>query len=106
MAENKVVGKRDLVNDLAAANGITKTDAGEFLDSFYDIVQGYLSAGRAVRLTNVGKLYLQKQGPRRAYNPRDRSIVIDCPARFRLKVEVAAVLQESIDALDATGDQG
>lgn len=99
----KVVGKRELVNDLAAANGITKSDASDLLDSFYSIVSGYLATGRAVRLTNVGKLYLQQQGARTAYNPRDRSIVINCPPRKRLKVEVAATMQEAIDLLPTEG---
>lgn len=95
----KTVTKQELVNDIAAAEGCTKRAAADFLESFCDIVAGYLKTGRGVRLTHLGRVYVKQVNPRTAYNPRNRDVKIEVPARMRAKFSASKSMQAELDAL-------
>jgi nucleoid DNA-binding protein len=96
---DKTVTKQEIVDELAQSQGCTKREASDFLEAICGIVSTHLKSGRDVRLTHVGRLYVERMNPRQAYNPRDRSQLIAVPARMKAKFKASKALQEDLDKL-------
>jgi DNA-binding protein HU-beta len=72
--------KQDLVNQIAAAAGITKKAAGDALAAFIDAVTSELKKGKTVTITGFGTFKVSKRAARTGVNPRNPSEKIKIPA--------------------------
>jgi len=59
----------DLVDALAAANGITKADAKKYLDSLLGAIADAAAKGEEVALAGFGKFVVTKTAEREGRNP-------------------------------------
>jgi DNA-binding protein HU-beta len=62
--------KSDLIEVLAARNGITVTAAEKFVNSFIKLVYEELHGGREVNISGFGKFRVSHRLPREGVNPR------------------------------------
>ncbi len=72
--------KKDLVDKVAKAAGLTKKQAGEAVDGVFDAITHALKAGEAVLLTGFGKFEVREKKARPGINPKTLER-IQLPAR-------------------------
>lgn len=91
------MNKSELINSMAAASGLTKTDSAKALDAFISAVSGALKAGKDVRLVGFGTFATSKRAATTAINPRTRQPV-KVPARKVAKFKAGKTLQEVVNS--------
>ena len=64
------MSKQDLINDIAAATGLTKTSAGRALDATTDAITKSLKKGESVTLIGFGTFKVSKRAARAGRNPQ------------------------------------
>lgn len=64
------MNKADLIEAVAAGNDITKTKAGEVIDSVFAEIQNSLAAGDEVTLVGFGTFGVTKRAARTGRNPK------------------------------------
>ena len=64
------MSKQDLINDIAAATGLTKTLAGRALDATTDAITKSLKKGESVTLIGFGTFKVSKRAARAGRNPQ------------------------------------
>ena len=74
------MNKSELIDSIAAASGLTKTDSAKALDAFVSSVSAALKSGDDVRLVGFGTFATSKRAATTAINPRTRETV-KVPAR-------------------------
>jgi len=62
--------KSEVIEVLAARNGITLTAAEKFVNSFIKLVYEELHSGRVVNISGFGKFEVSHRKPREGVNPR------------------------------------
>ncbi len=72
--------KKDLVDKVAKAAGLTKKQAAEAVDGVFEAITGALKAGDAVLLTGFGKFEVRQRAARPGINPKTL-VRIQLPAR-------------------------
>ena len=70
MAAAKVMGKADLIEEVAKAADITKKDAGLAVAALIDTIEIALKKGTKVQITGFGTFEAAKRKKRTARNPR------------------------------------
>ncbi len=70
MAAAKVMGKADLINEVATAADITKKDAGLAVAALIETIEIALKKGTKVQITGFGTFEAAKRKKRTARNPR------------------------------------
>lgn len=65
-----MANKAQLVNDVAAATGLTKKDATAAVDAVFDSVQATLAKGEKVQLIGFGNFEVRERAARKGHNPQ------------------------------------
>ena len=93
----KPMTKTQLVAALAESTGSDKKSAGEFLDSLSEIITKEVSAGGAVTIPNVGKVFCRDRPERMVRNPATGE-QMKKEADRAVKVTIAKALKDSVNA--------
>lgn len=64
------MNKSELIQSMAEASGLNKSDAGKALDAFVSSVQGALKRGDSVAIGGFGSFLVRDRAARKGYNPR------------------------------------
>jgi DNA-binding protein HU-beta len=91
------MNKSDLINELASNTGLTKTKAGEVIDSLTESMKTALSNGDKVTLVGFGSFTSSKRKARKGRNPKTGA-VISIPEKVVVKFRSGSYLTESVNA--------
>ena len=91
---NIVVGKDELIHQIAARAGLNLKETSKVIDAFTDVVREDVSQGHEVRLMGFGTWNLRDVAPRRVKSIRGGD-QITIPARRRVGFSVGAVLSQA-----------
>lgn len=89
--------KAQLVAALAEATGSDKKGASATLDALAGIITEKVSAGGAVTLPGIGKIYCRDRPARQVRNPATGEMINKDADRV-VKITVAKALKESVNA--------
>src|SRR5579859_7981537 len=92
--ENMVVGKDELIHQIAARAGLNLKETSKVIDAFTEVVREDVSRGQEVRLMGFGTWNLRDVAPRRVKSIRGGD-QITIPARKRVGFSVGAVLSQA-----------
>jgi DNA-binding protein HU-beta len=96
--ENLVIGKDELIHQVAAKAGMNLKETGKVIDAFTEVVREGVARGHEVRLMGFGTWNLRDVAARRVKSIRGGDPII-IPARKRVGFSVGAVLSQA--ALDS-----
>ncbi len=68
-SKSKVIGKADLIGDVANKMGASKKDAGLMLNAVLEAIQEHLKKGEGVRLIPFGSFEIRERKARLGRNP-------------------------------------
>jgi DNA-binding protein HU-beta len=95
MKSNKqIVGKDELIHQIAARSGMNLKETSKVIDAFTDVVREDVSRGHEVRLMGFGTWNLRSVAARRVKSIRGGN-PITIPARKRVGFSVGAVLSQA-----------
>jgi len=94
---NKPMTKTQLVAALAEKMEADKKTAGTALDAIIDIITDEVSAGGAVTLPGVGKIYCRERPERMVRNPATGER-FQKEADKQVKMTIAKALKDSVNA--------
>ena len=66
----KNITKRDLINDIADRNGMTRESVRPVVELLLESIKGHLSAGHTIELRGFGTFSRKRRDARPARNPR------------------------------------
>jgi DNA-binding protein HU-beta len=89
-----VVGKDELIHQIAARAGLNLKETSKVIDAFTEVVREDVSRGQEVRLMGFGTWNLRDVAPRRVKSIRGGD-QITIPARKRVGFSVGAVLSQA-----------
>lgn len=89
--------KAQLVAALAAETGADKKAAGAALDALTKIITETVSAGGAVTLPGIGKIYCREREARQVRNPATGEMIAKDADKV-VKITVAKALKDSVNA--------
>ncbi len=92
--EHVVVGKDELIHQVAAKAGMNLRETNKVIDAFTEVVRESVSKGYEVRLMGFGTWNLRDVAPRRVKSIRGGD-QITIPARKRVGFSVGAVLSQA-----------
>ena len=87
--------KSDLVNQIAAAAGIKKTEAEKALNALTDGISTALSNGDKVTLVGFGTFSVSERAARTGRNPRTKE-PLHIPASKGVKFKAGKALKEAV----------
>ena len=90
------MNKADLVEKIAAAQGISKTAAGGAIDTIVSSVTGALKKGNRVALVGFGTFAVSQRKARNGRNPQTGG-AIKIPARKVVKFNAGVELKKAIN---------
>lgn len=93
---SKPMTKTQLVTALAEEMGSDKKTAGTALDAVIDVITREVSAGGAVTLPGIGKIYCRERPERMVRNPATGE-QMSKPADRQVKVTIAKALKDSVN---------
>lgn len=91
------MNKSDLINELASNTGLTKTKAGEVIDSITESMKTALSKGDKITIVGFGSFSPTKRKSRKGRNPKTGE-VISIPEKTVVKFKSGSYLSESVNA--------
>src|SRR5438045_8997707 len=94
-AKEHVVGKDELIHQIAAKSGMNLKETTKVIDSFADVVREGVAQGKEVRLMGFGTWNLRNVAARRVKSIRGGQ-QITIPARKRVGFSVGAVLATAV----------
>lgn len=89
--------KAQLVAALATETGADKKAAGAALDALTKIITETVSAGGAVTLPGIGKIYCREREARQVRNPATGEMIAKDADKV-VKITVAKALKDSVNA--------
>ncbi|MDN5342975.1 HU family DNA-binding protein [Oceanotoga sp. DSM 15011] len=89
------MNKKELISALAEKIGVSKKDAGTYLDSFVEIVSESLENGEEVKLVGFGTFSVSERKARKGVNPQTKK-PIEIPARKVPKFRPGNELKERV----------
>lgn len=89
-----VIGKDELVHQIAAKAGASLKDTNQVIDAFTEVVREEVSKGKEVRLMGFGTWNLRNVAARKVKSIRGGA-QITLPARKRVGFSVGAVLSQA-----------
>jgi DNA-binding protein HU-beta len=95
-----VVGKDELIHQIAARSGLTLKDTSKVIDAFTDVVREEIAQNHEVRLMGFGTWNLRTVAERRVKSIRGGK-QITIPAGKRVGFTVGAVLSQAAAGLSA-----
>ena len=90
------MNKAELVDALAKAQNITKTQAGENVNAFLAAVSGELAAGKNVQLIGFGSFKVVATKARKGRNPRTGE-EIKIPASTSVRFKAGKGLKDAVN---------
>ena len=90
------MNKSDLVAAVAAATGISKSDAASAVDSTFDVISDALRQGDDIRLTGFGTFDVADRAAREGRNPRTGE-AIKIAASRQPKFKAGKGLKEAVN---------
>jgi len=90
-----VLGKADIVEQVAEKTGLTKKDAAAALEAALDSIASWLQRGAKVRLTGFGVFEVRSRKARRGMNMATKQIV-EIPAGKVPVFKASKTLKEAI----------
>ena len=93
-AKEQVVGKDELIHQIAAKSGMNLKETTKVIDAFTDVVREGVAEGKEVRLMGFGTWNLRNVAARRVKSIRGGN-PITIPARKRVGFSVGAVLSQA-----------
>jgi DNA-binding protein HU-beta len=99
--EHLVVGKDELIHQIAAKAGMNLKDTSKVIDAFTEVVREGVAKGYEVRLMGFGTWNLRDVAPRRVKSIRGGEQII-IPARKRVGFSVGAVLSQAAQGSNAS----
>ena len=90
------IKKSDLIAEIAAGSGLTKTDSKKAVEAFFSSVEKALKKGDKVAVVGFGSWSVAKKEAREARNPRTGA-VIKVPAKKVVKFKAGAELSEAVN---------
>ncbi|HEV2661478.1 MAG TPA: HU family DNA-binding protein [Ktedonobacteraceae bacterium] len=94
-----VVGKDELIHQIAARSGLNLKETNKVIDAFTEVVREGIAQGHEVRLMGFGTWNLREVAPRRVKSIRGGD-QITIPARKRVGFSVGAVLSQAAQESD------
>lgn len=91
------MNKSDLINQVAATTGLTKTKSGEVIDSIMDSMKEALAKGDKITLVGFGSFSVAKRKARNGRNPKTGE-VITIPEKSVVKFKSGSYLSDSVNA--------
>lgn len=91
------MNKSELIDNMSAASGLTKTDSAKALEAFISSVSDALKSGNDVRLVGFGTFATSKRAATTAINPRTRQTV-NVPERKVAKFKAGKSLQDVVNS--------
>ena len=89
--------KADIAERIANANGFTKLESMELVESVLSIIKDTLADGESVKVMGFGNFIVKEKHDRRGRNPQNgEEITID--ARRVLTFKASAILKGAINA--------
>jgi nucleoid DNA-binding protein len=88
--------KADIVNEIAEATGLTKTDTSLVMEEALATISNALVKGKNIEIRGFGRFKVKKRAPRTARNPRTGSAV-PIPARLVPVWEPSDELKERVE---------
>ncbi len=99
--EQIVVGKDELIHQIAAKAGMNFKETNKVIDAFTEVVREGVAKGHEVRLMGFGTWNLRNVAPRRVKSIRGGD-QITIPARKRVGFSVGAVLSQAAQGPNAS----
>lgn len=99
--KERVVGKDELVHQVAAKAGLNLKETAKAIDAFTEVVREGVAQGHEVRLMGFGTWNLRNVAARRVRSIRGGK-QITIPARKRVGFSVGAVLSQAAQGKSAT----
>lgn len=90
------MNKNELIDGVANAAGLTKSDAGKAVDSVIDAISGALAAGEEVRMTGFGTFSTASRAASTGRNPRTGE-AIQIAASTRPKFKAGKGLKDAVN---------
>jgi DNA-binding protein HU-beta len=91
---HSVIGKDELIHQIAARAGLSLKETGRVIDAFTEVVREELAQGHEVRLMGFGTWSMRSVAPRKVKSIRGGQ-QITIPARKRVGFSVGAVLAQA-----------
>ena len=91
------MNKNNLVSEMAAIAGMSKTDAKKALDAFVEATKGALIKGERIQLVGFGTFSVSVRAARKGRNPQKPSEIIDIPAKRVVKFTVGGELKNAVN---------
>ena len=88
--------KVELIEAVAEAAGLTKTDAAKAVNATFDAIAGALKKGDRVPLVGFGTFGVSKRAARNGRNPRTGETV-KIPARTAVTFKAGTALKETVN---------
>jgi integration host factor subunit alpha len=95
--------KADMAESLFKELGLSKRDASDLVDIFFQELVAPLAAGEQVKLSGFGNFDLRDKNERPGRNPKTREEV-SIPARRVVTFRAGPKLKARVDALAETGE--
>ena len=90
------MNKNDLVAEVSASAGLSKTDAAKAVESVFDSISGVLGGGGEVRLVGFGTFSVSQRAATTGRNPRTGE-AIQIPASKQPKFKAGKALKEAVN---------
>ena len=98
---SRAVGLQEVVDRVAAASGLTKTQARQAVDAVLQTISEALARGEEVRLTGFGTFRVRETAARMGRNPRTGETT-PIPASRRAAFAVGSRLAEQVRGMTAS----
>lgn len=89
--------KKDLVNHVSDAAGLTKKDSAKAVDAVFDGIMGTLGQGEKVSLVGFGTFSVKHRKARQGVDPRNPSKKIPYPAKDVPHFKAGKNLKEAVE---------
>ena len=90
------MNKNDLINEIAASAGITKTEAEATLNAIMENITNALKSGEATTLVGFGTFSVSARAAREGINPQSKE-KIKIPAKNVVKFKAGKILNSAIN---------
>ncbi len=103
MADSPTLTKAVLIDKLHERIGITKKEAGELVDSTFQIMRTTLVHGEKVKISGFGNFLVRDKAARRGRNPQTNEEIVISRRRV-ITFKPSQVLRGAINQADPSGD--
>lgn len=91
------MNKNDLVAEVAAQSGLSRTDAAKAVDAVFDVITASLRKDEEVRLVGFGAFSASKREQSEGRNPRTGETIV-IPASRQPKFKAGKGLKDALNA--------